>query len=60
MKDSQNLIIQLREFGLNPHYWVLRKLKQKHRWMVIHKKEDLCLLGKTEEKKGWKNLEWLI
>ncbi len=61
MKNSKNLVRQLQEFGLNPHYWILRKLKkEKHRWIVIHKSEDLCLLGTTEGNKSWKNLEWLI
>lgn len=60
VKNSERLIRQLQEFGLNPQYWVLKELKQKHRWILIHKREDLCLLGTTEEKKGWKNLEWLI
>ncbi len=61
MKKNQNLINQLQEFGLNPHYWILKKLKQKHRWIVRHKKNrDLYLIGTTEKKKGWKNLEWAI
>ena len=60
MKKNNKLIEQLQEFGLNPHCWKLKKLKWKHYWMIINKKEqDLCLIGKT---KGthWNNLEWII
>jgi len=60
MKKSKILVQQLQEFGLNPKYWILKKLKQKHSWLVIHKQyQDLCLLGKTKGEK-WKNLEWLF
>ena len=61
MNKNKNLIAQLQEFGLNPHYWTLKKLKQRHRWVIIHKKEqDLCLLGTTEASRSWRDLEWLI
>ncbi len=60
MKKNKNLIEQLKEFGLNPNCWRLKKLKWKHGWIIINKKErDLCLLGKTKGT-GWDNLEWLI
>ena len=57
----KNLIKQLKEFGLNPHYWFLKKLKQKNRWMIIHKKEKgVRLIGTTETNRCWKDIEWVI
>ena len=60
MELKKNLIGQLQEFGLNPHCWKLKKLKWKHCWIIINKREQgLCLLGKTKGAR-WDNLEWLI
>lgn len=62
MNQNINLIEQLRNFGLNPNYWILQKLKAKHSWMIINKKDkELCLKGKTKSKKiDWDKLEWCI
>ena len=61
MNKSKNLTEQLKEFGLNPNYWMLQKLREKHRWMIIHKQDrNLRLMGKAKEKNGWEDLKWLI
>lgn len=62
MEQNISLIKQLKEFGLNPSYWMIKKLNdQRNKWVVIHKKEqDLCLIGQTEERRKWDYLEWLI
>ncbi|MDE0119310.1 MAG: hypothetical protein OXM55_04790 [Bdellovibrionales bacterium] len=58
---NKDLITQLKEFGLNPHYWFLKKLKQENRWMIIHKKErEIRLIGTTEKNRDWKDIEWVI
>ncbi|MDE0518001.1 MAG: hypothetical protein OXH36_00375 [Bdellovibrionales bacterium] len=58
---NKHLITQLKEFGLNPNYWCLKKLKQKNRWMIIHKKEQgVRLIGTTEKNRDWKAIEWVI
>lgn len=55
-----NLIEQLRDFGLNPNYWILQKSNKKHTWLIRNKKDrELCLKGKTEDKRlFWELLEW--
>lgn len=61
MNKNINLIKQLKEFGLNPSYWMIKKLNYQNKWIVIHKKnDDLCLIGQAKGRKKWDHLEWLI
>ncbi len=61
MKQNKALIEQLREFGLNPRFWILKRLKKTQNWILIHKQDhDMCLLGQTQTGTRWKQLEWLI
>ena len=61
MDHQESLINQLKDFGLNPRFWLLKKLKQKNIWMVIHKDhQELCLKGRINSDYQWKELEWQI
>ena len=58
---EQTLIQQLQEFGLNPSFWRIQKLKQKNTWLLIHKKsKELRLKGVSISNKTWIDLEWLV
>ena len=61
MNNQKSLINQLQEFGLNPRFWLLKKLNQKGIWLIMHKNhQGLYLKGKVTHRKRWKELEWLI
>ena len=58
---KQNLIQQLQEFGLNPSFWRIQKLKKKNTWLLIHKRsKGLRLKGISTGNKAWIDMEWLI
>ena len=61
MRRRNFLIQQLQEFGLNPLFWRMQKLKQKNTWLLIHKhSKELRLRGMSRGQKQWIDLEWLI
>ena len=60
-KQKKHLVQQLREFGLNPSFWSLQRLKGKDNWLVVHKSsKKLLLRGISLKEKKWQDLQWLI
>ncbi len=60
MKNKNNLLKELKEFGLNPDSWLLEKASQQNAWLIKSRKDhEFCMRGTTNKENHWKELEWM-